>query len=288
MLKAALLGLIQALTEFLPVSSSGHLRIANAMLGFEADHDLLFDIVLHVGTLLAVVLVYHQRILFLLGGVARGLAGVAKNGLSAVREHEGLRYLVLIIIATIPTGIMGVLLSDVMDSEFFSTPVVGGLLLLNGVILRVSKRFSDASEGRSENGDGSSGTGAWSIGGIGPREALLIGIAQGIAVCPGISRSGSTIVCALALGAPRMKAAEFSFFLSIPAILGAVVLMLDFDAISASGHAGVYLVGAAVSAGVGVLALRLLLGVVRAAQLHRFAWYCWALDVVAIAWSALN
>lgn len=281
MLESALLGLIQALTEFLPVSSSGHLRLGHAWLGFEAPDDLLFDIVLHLGTLVAVLLVYHKRVGALLAGLGRGLAATKGGIRSALEAHEGLRYFALLVLATLPTGVLGILLKDVVDSEAFGVTHVGIMLLINGCILFASRRFT----GSDEDGDAH----PLSVGGIGPREALIIGIAQGLAVMPGISRSGSTIVTALVLGASRMKAAEFSFFLSIPAILGAVVLEFDPAAMSAGpGGTTPYIVGALVSAGAGVVALIALLGVVRAAKLHHFALYCWALGTVAIGWSLLG
>lgn len=277
MVTAALLGLVQALTEFLPVSSSGHLRLAHALAGFEVPDDLLFDIVLHVGTLVAVLFVYRARVAWLLADALRALKTAARCVPTALREHEGARYAVLMVIATVPTGLIGVALSGLVDSDAFSVPVVGALLCVNGLVLWTSKRFSDG---------GDDDSGGLRVGGIGPREALIIGIAQGIAVLPGISRAGSTIVCALALGANRMKAAEFSFFLSIPAILGAVVLEFD-PALLTGGPDGPtpYIVGALVSAVGGVLALRLLLGVVRAARLHHFAWYCWILGVAAVVFA---
>lgn len=278
MFEAALLGLIQALTEFLPVSSSGHLRLGHAWLGFDVPDDLLFDIVLHLGTLVAVLIVYRKRVGKLLVDIALGLKELGGGVEAAMAKHEGLRYFVLLIIATLPTGVLGILLKDVVGGDAFSVPVVGGMLLLNGGILFASRFFGGEREESDER--------TFAVGGIGVKEALIIGIAQGLAVCPGISRSGSTIVTALALGANRMKAAEFSFFLSIPAILGAVVLEIDPTAMSAGpGGMTPYVVGALVSAGGGVLALMALLGVVKAAKLHRFAFYCWALGVAAIAWS---
>lgn len=287
---AALLGVIQALTEFLPVSSSGHLRLAHALFGLDVEFDLFFDIVLHVGTLAAVFLVYRGRIGALLAGVGRGLAALPSGAASALRSHEGLRYLLLLIIATLPTGVMGVLLSDLVDSDAFSIPVVGALLVVNGGVLWLSRRWAydeEASEG-GELADDTAERPLLRVGAIGWREALLIGIAQGIAVLPGISRAGSTIVCALALGTQRMRAAEFSFFLSIPAILGAVVLKFDPVALRAvEFDAGPYVVGALVSAVAGVLALSGLLNVVRAAKMHHFAWYCWILGLVALAYGLI-
>ena len=278
MFSAAILGLLQALTEFLPVSSSGHLRLAHALLGLEVHDDLLFDIVLHCGTLLAVVIVYRRRLWGLLADALRGLGGMRAGVARALEAHEGLRYAALVVIATLPTGVIGVLLADVLSSELISVPLVGGLLLINGALLWVSRRFDDQGD-ESARADRHLRVGA-----IGWREALIIGVAQGCAVLPGISRSGATIVCALGLGVERMRAAEFSFFLSIPAIVGAVILEFD-PAVLVGGSQGVtpYLVGAAVSAGGGVMALALLLGVVREAKLHRFSWYCWLLGLAAIA-----
>ncbi len=273
---AGMLGAVQALTEFLPVSSSGHLRLGNAWLGVEGGHDLLFDIVLHLGTLLAVVGVYGKRIGFLLADLLRGLGGLRDGVMQWLSQSEGARYLLLVVLATVPTGVIGLLLKDVLDGDTVGVRVVGGLLLLNAVMLALSKRFSGGEPSLEEKSP-------LHVGGIGPREALLIGIAQGCAVLPGISRSGATIVTALALGAWRMKAAEFSFLLSIPAILGATVMEFDLDAFTtADGGAAPYLLGAVVSAGLGVAALLVLLRLLRSAQFHHFAWYCAVLGGAAL------
>jgi undecaprenyl-diphosphatase len=122
------------------------------------------------------------------------------------------------------------------------------------------------------------------VAGIGPKEALLIGIAQGLAVLPGISRSGSTIVASLWLGAQRERAAQFSFLLAIPAILGAFVLQLDRESVEiALANPTPYVIGTLISALVGVGALRLLVVLLREARFYRFAWYCWLLGIVALA-----
>jgi undecaprenyl-diphosphatase len=273
-LHAALLGLIQALTEFLPVSSSGHLKLGHAWLGFEATNDLAFVLVLHAGTLVAVFIVYWKRILGLLRGVAAGVADLPSGVRNALERHEGLRYLLLIVVATIPTGIIGLLLEDWVETGITSPRLVGGLLMINGLMLFQSRRFT---------GDDQQDRGPLSVGGIGVREALIIGVMQGVAVLPGISRAGTTIVTALAVGAWRLRAAEFSFFLSIPAILGAIVLKLDPAELAASqGGLVDYGVGAAVAAVGGVFALKVLLGLLRDARLHSFAYYCWLIGLVAI------
>jgi undecaprenyl-diphosphatase len=278
---AAVLGTIQALTEFLPVSSSGHLRLGSAFLGLEEGHDLLFDIVLHLGTLLAVVGVYRKRIGFLLADVFRHLGDLRYGVLGWLERSEGTRYAMLVVLATLPTGVIGVLMKSVISGDSIGVRAVGGLLLVNAVLLAVSKRFPGAEAPSDPKGIDAQRP--YSVGGIGPREALLIGIMQGLAVLPGISRSGATIVTALALGAWRMKAAEFSFLLSIPAILGATLVEFDLDAIAAaSGGVQVYLLGAVVSAAVGVLALLGLLRLLRSAQFHHFAWYCALVGLAAL------
>ena len=275
LVEAAILGTVQALTEFLPVSSSGHLRLGAAWLNVDGGHDLLFGVVLHLGTLGAVLGIYRARIVSLVADLASNL-GAMRQGLRGWLEaSEGARMLALTVIATLPTGLIGVALSDPLEGDAVGPRVVGALLVLNGAVLWYSKRFGEDREVPER---------PLSIGGIGPREAFLIGIAQGVAVLPGISRAGMTIVCALALGARRLKAAEFSFLLSIPAILGASVLSFDVAAIRASdAAAATYALGALVSALVGVAALLFLLRLLRDAHFHRFALYCWLLGAAAIA-----
>lgn len=271
--EAIVLGLVQALTEFLPVSSSGHLRLARELLGAQAEFALGFDLLLHIGTLVAVVAVYRGTIARVAVDAVRGLVAMTRGPVAALEKHEGLRFAILVVIASVPTGIIGLTLDDLVEGTFVTAPVVGALLLVNGVMLWVARRDDGEEPGERR----------WAVAGIGPREALLIGLAQGIAVLPGISRSGATIVMALALGARRMKAAEFSFLLSIPAIAGAAVLKLDsglFDV--APGEAMAWGIGAVTSALAGIGALVFLLGTLRRARFHRFSFYCWALGTFAI------
>lgn len=276
---AIILGLVQALTEFLPVSSSGHLRLGHAWLAFEAEDDLLFDIILHVGTLIAVVWVYRESLLSILKDVFDGLRGIMKDPQGTLEEYEGLRMAILVVVATIPTGLIGVFAGDYLEGDVVTVPVVGALLLVNGTILWISQKAERERPAKT----------GFHVAGIGFKEALIIGVAQGFAILPGISRSGSTIVMALFLGAQRMRAAEFSFLLSIPAILGAVVLKYDPGALSAGDAMVSYLAGGIVAALVGVLALKFLLKLLKEAQFHHFAWYCWALGAGALVWAfALN
>jgi len=278
---AIVLAIVQAVTEFLPVSSSGHLRLTHAAFGASAEEHLLYDIVLHVGTLLAVVVVYRLALRSIVHDVfagTRALFGEARVGLRAALEaYEGLRVAALICIATLPTAIIGLLLSRVLRTDALGVEFVGGLLLLNGVMLYASRYVKGVDGGRDR--------GPLSVAGIGWREALLVGVAQGIAVLPGISRSGATIVCALALGADRMRAAQFSFLLSIPAIIGAVILEFDAESLGASdGGWWIVVAGGLVAAIVGYFALRLLLNLLRRAKFYHFAWYCWLVGGGALLW----
>jgi len=291
-LEAIGLGVLQGATEFLPVSSSGHLRIAGALFGQE-EPDLLFDIILHLGTLLAVIVVYRKDLVGILAGIHEGVTKALRGGgLSGLFGPEGTRLAALIVLATLPTAIIGKFLNDLVDSPFFSLPVVGGLLLVNGALL-LSSRL--APTGRAEAGAEAAEEaspqrgGLLSLWNIGMWQALLIGVAQGIAVLPGISRSGLTITVALFLAVRRQEAARYSFLLSIPAILGALVLKLGEAAEKAGGLGGAeqwaqFGVGALASFLVGWVCLLVLMQVLRRAQFHHFAWYCFGIGALALVW----
>lgn len=290
LLQAMILGLVQAMTEFLPVSSSGHLRLAHAWLGVQSTNDLLFDVLLHVGTLAAVIAVFGRDLVRLGADAWRGVlvaigrtppatdVGETTGRLhAALLQSEGLRMVCWIVLASIPTGILGILAGPLMSGDALGVRVVGALLLCNGVLLYSSQYVTPRVLDR----------GRMAVAGLGWPQALLVGLAQGIAILPGISRSGSTIVTALWAGADRARAGQISFFLAIPAIGGAAVLELRHGLgmpLDAAG--GViwlpYLAGTLISFLVGVLALRLLLRLLQRATFHHFAWYCWALGLAAL------
>lgn len=272
------LGVVQGLTEFLPVSSDGHLALAHHLLGAVGTEDLFFDLMLHLGTLVAVFTVFGGDVVrFTREGLA-GLAAIKRQGAArAFEENEGLRLGLLIVLASIPTALIGLALKKPVESHAFSMAGIAVMIMLNGLTL-YSSRFVPVRARRPD--------GRWSVAGIGPRQALLIGVAQGLAVLPGISRSGSTIVASLWLGAERKRAAEYSFLLSIPAILGAFALQSSREAFAhALANPAPYLLGTLVSAVVGVLALRLVLRLLQAARFHHFAYYCWLLGLVALVLS---
>lgn len=244
----ALLAIVQGVTEFLPVSSSGHLALGEAILGF-GDGSVLEEIVLHVGTLFAVCFFYRAD----LAALARG-AFAAGGGTSR-------RYLGLLLFANIPAGIVGIGFKEPLEAMFDDVALVLVAMAVTGVVLFLTRRV--------QVGDRAPG---W-------RSALLMGLAQALAIIPGCSRSGWTIATGLALGLKPAEAARFSFLMSLPAIGGATVLQLG-DLPEHTPGAGPIALGLLLSAFVGWLALAWLVRLVRDMALHRFAWYLWAVAAV--------
>lgn len=249
------LSVVQGLTEFLPVSSSGHLALLQ-LIWRVALPGLLFDALVHVGTLLSVLWVFRRRWWLILK--------------SPLVRDENLHFLSLIIIGMMPTVLLGVFLDPWIERAFDSILVVGVNLLVTGGLLFLAERPRRGGRGLGEMT-------IW--------DALLVGTMQGIAILPGISRSGFTIGIGLLLGLERGLAAEFSFLLATPTILGAAALK-GVEALrnpeAHSGLIGFYLLGTVLAAAVGVLAIRYLLRVLRRGRLDPFAYYCWAAGTAAI------
>jgi undecaprenyl-diphosphatase len=248
-LTAALLGLVQGVSEFLPISSDGHLVIFETLLGVGEDEGgLSFVIAVHIGSLVALLLFYRARIL----GLARGLF---------TRDAESLAHIAKLAIATLPAVAVGLTLKDRVEEAFQTPWLAGAGLLLTGTFLITTKGTQPRAMA------------------LGPsyRQALAIGCAQALAILPGVSRSGSTIALALALGVAPLAAAEFSFLLGIIAIVGAAVLDLPvLLAAGATSAASPMLLGAAVAAVSGLAALSVLRRVIASRRFHDFAYYCWA------------
>lgn len=281
LLKAIVLGFIQGVAEFLPISSSGHLAIFKNVLGFDTDTGLLFDVLLHLGTLAAVFVVFWKDIwelikegLAIIGQFFKSLFGclLKKQKWQPVVTTPYRRFVMMVIVSTIPTGIMGILLEGAINAASATLIVPGILLLLNGVQLLISDRLPD---GALTEADAPFG------------KALIVGIAQGIATFPGISRSGTTITACLACGFKREFAVKYSFIMSIPAILGALVLeLMDFSPEMLSGGDMVnYLAGTLVSAVVGYICIKTMLVVVRGKKFKYFAYYCFAMGAFAVLFS---
>ncbi len=285
-LEAIILGIVQGLTEFLPISSSGHLMLGEQFFGIE-EPDLFFNVVVHVGTLIAVTLFYRQDIFNAVTGVWEAtLTGVRERSVEAFRRTEGARLGVLLVLGSIPTAIIGYTLHGplaVGGGEGVNLVVlICSLLIVNGFILWTA-RFADDSKIEERDGN-------WTLWNITPWVAILIGVAQGLAVLPGFSRSGLTIIAALWLSVYRVESARFSFLLSIPAVAGATVLETfsgdDAARIITEGTTSDYVAYglAGIIAGIiGYLSILVLVKMLKKAQFWHFAWYCWAVGAGGLA-----
>ena len=280
--QSLLLGLVQGLTEFLPVSSSGHLAILKNLLGLKLETGLLFDVVLHLGTLLAVFIAFFRDIRKLIvegcGIVAdlvrnliiffKKIGGANRSYIRIVRTNYR-KFVILVIVATIPTGVIGYVARDRVEIVGAGLLVPGICLMITGVLLLIA----DATGGGRKVPKDVSYT-----------NGFLIGICQGIAVLPGISRSGTTISACLLSGFDRKFAVKFSFIMSIPAVLGAAVLELkDLDKTMFQSQDIInYAVGALVAAVVGYICIKTMLVVVRNKKFKYFSIYCFAVGLLAV------
>lgn len=263
-MKAILLGIIQGLTEFLPVSSSGHLAVAEHFLQIQR-HGVLMETLLHGGTLLAIFIYYRKDIISLLSSFVKWITELAgktwTGGQNSSKSYEDDKLLITgIIIATIPTGLMGYFLKDWFESQFERIGIVGIQFLMNAAILFAGEMISTRKKGTKCS--------------PGPIEAFVIGVAQGVAIAPAISRSGTTVSSGIALGLKPEEAVRFSFLMSIPAIMGAMVLSLKDDWVMESGQLAGYITGPLISAVVGYFSISMLIGVARRGKLRWFALYC--------------
>ncbi len=260
LLKAVFLGFIQGATEFLPVSSSGHLVLGSHLLGFK-EQGIVFDVMLHLGTLLSVIIVFRNELRAMIAAPFQMLSG---NRSEAVRTS--FFWDIYVIIATLPAVIVGLGFKDYIEQSFTSVLVVCLMLIVTGVTMILSRYLAD--RGRR----------------ITAGRSLLIGCAQAAAIMPGLSRSGSTIFTAMLLGVNRETAARFSFIMSIPAILGAAVLNLrEILMAPPAGSVLVNLIaGTSMAAVTGYFAIILLLDVIRKNRLPWFGYYCLVIAAVGL------
>jgi undecaprenyl-diphosphatase len=247
LLQAIFLGIVEGVTEFLPVSSTGHLIIAGDLIGFTGPLASVFEVVIQLGAILAICVLYARKLL----GVALGLGS----------DPAAQRFAIAVIVAFLPAAVLGFLLHDFIKNELFSPAVVCTSLVLGGVAILLIERWKPAET-------------IEAVENIKPATALQIGFFQCLAMIPGVSRSGATILGALTLGVERKTAAEFSFFLAIPTMLGATVLDLwkarhdlnpDYSAVIAVGFAAAF-----ISA---IFVVRWLVGFVSHHGFNVFGWY---------------
>lgn len=248
LLEAVFLGVVQALTEWLPISSSGHLVLIQQLLGLSPP--LIFDAMLHLGTLIVVILIFARDILRILRCFVR----------LDFRSEYG-RLGLFLIVGSIPAGVLGLGFRGFFESLFYSLSAVAIAFVATGFVLFFTKR------GRVDRD-----LSLW--------DSIFVGIAQGVAIAPGISRSGSTIGVGLMRGLKREMAVKSSFLLSIPAILGAMVV--EMSDLVWEIELATMLLGMVVSMVVGFLSFKLLVDIINRGRLHQFAYYCWAIGIITL------
>jgi len=260
-IKSLILGLIQGLTEFLPVSSSGHLVLAQYFFGVE-EGGVALDVVLHLGTLAAVVIYFWKDIVRLACAVPYLFS--SKGG---EQKQGDKRILWMLITASVPTAILGFAFEDFLTSLYATPVAVPYTLLVTAVLMFFGNRMLN---------------GTRRLTGMKPGNALLIGVFQGLAIMPGISRSGATIFGGLLQGFNRDEAARFSFLLSIPAILGATIFKFDEIKNLSGSYAMPMLVGFLAAAVSGYIAIQFLLALIRRKKLYVFSIYCAVIAVISL------
>ncbi len=269
-LLAALLGLVQGVTEFLPVSSSGHLSIIQNIFNVdyvETDH-LLFDVLLHIGTVISVIFAYKKELKIMLTDCADVLTGKTAATEDGGRLRPTVRDLILILTATVP--LLFVLpFSGRIEELFYNTPFISFALIITGCLLFACGKLT---EGRKNFRTAT------------VVDAFLVGISQAIAVIPGLSRSASTITVGIACGFKKSYAVQFSFLLSIPAVLGSAFITLIKALANGFEWANLpaYIIGMAVSTVAGFFSIQLLRKNIKMTNFNSFAYYCWGIAVISL------
>lgn len=259
-----LLGLLQGITEFLPISSSGHLVFAEALLGFSPGQGITFEVVIHFGTLCSILVFYREKLAKIINSWGDLLK--ADSYREQYKQDSNLKLTAFVLLSMIPAGIVGLLFEKEIEQIFMNPEIVSWTFLITAVILMLTylrKTFPNH---------------------LNFKNTFLVGIAQAIAITPGISRSGSTISTALYLGVKRKEAADFSFLMVIPVIAGA--MLLELGEIISTGltpslliHLTIGFITAFVS---GYFALKFLIKVLKSKGIWPFGWYCLALGVFGL------
>lgn len=269
-LHAIVIGIVQGLTEFLPVSSSAHLIFAQELLGVNQP-GLAFDVLLHLGTLIAVVSYFFKDIVKMIKAFFSSLADIFRGKFKqGFREEPYKKLAWMVIIGTIPVGIIGVVFDAEVEAAFNSITIPAFFLLITGVLLYVSQRLN---------------VGHKDIKDTSLKESIIVGIGQACAIIPGLSRSGTTIATGLLIGLDKEFAAKFSFLLAVPAILGATVTQLNGIGAGLDSNLLPYAFGFFASLISGYFAISILLKLIRERSLDVFAFYCWIVGAVILVYS---
>ena len=269
--EAIILGLVQGLAEFLPISSSGHLALLQQAFGISEDKVLIFAVLLHVGTLISVFICYWKDIWELIVELGLTFKDIFTGKGLRIEERPVRKLGLMIIIATIPTGIIGICFNDFFDSLYNSVVPIGIGLLITGCLLVLAEKRNNSSK---------------RIGEMRYIDALIVGTVQGIAICPGISRSGSTLFGSLMCNLDREFAVKFVFLMSIPSILGSAVLETP-DALAQGMNMadfGPIVVGMIVAAISGLVAIKTMIKIVSKNKLSYFSYYVWVLGACVVGY----
>ncbi len=267
--QAVFLGLVQGVTEFLPISSSGHLSILNNLFGISTPEDghVFFDVLLHLGTLVSILVVYWRDIAEMFFEVL-GFVGIGPSARVRKERYPAARLFVMIVFATLPL-VLVLPIKDELETLYYNSIFIGVALILTGCMLYVGDKMIQGKKTETN---------------MTVLDAVIIGLCQCAATIPGLSRSGTTITAGLATGLRRDFAVKFAFLMSIPAVLGANLLSL-FDAMKDGVDWSLmpaYLAGMLAASGAGVLSIQLLHLVAKRGRFGGFAYYCWVAGVLAI------
>jgi undecaprenyl-diphosphatase len=258
-LAAVILGIVEGITEYLPVSSTGHLILASELLGYDAQKWALFNVAIQPGAILAIVVLYWRTFL----DVAKGLFGLDKGALAFVRN---------ILLAFFPAVILGLAFSDIIDVMLENAVIVAWALIIGGIAILLVERFA-----KPQPVDG--------VAAVSTRQAIMVGLVQCLAMIPGVSRSGATILGAMSFGIDRKTAAEFSFFLAVPTLTGATALqMFKHGSAMTSDMMGLIAIGFVVSFVVAVIVVKAFLAIVTRYGFAPFAWYRIIAGIAALVW----
>ena len=267
--EATVLGLVQGLAEFLPISSSGHLALLQNWFGIDETKVLLFTVLLHVGTLISVFIMYWKDIWELIVELVLTIKDLCTGKGLRMEERPVRKLGVMIIVTTIPTAIIGFLFNDFFDSLYTSVIPIGVGLIITGFLLVFAEKKGESDRGIKQ---------------MNLKNAIFIGTVQGIAICPGISRSGSTLFGSLICDLDRKFAVKFVFLISIPSILGSAILEAPaaIEAGVSLSQLGPVLWGMAVAAAAGIFAIKSMIIIVSDKKLSWFSYYVWILGLVVV------
>ncbi|MFU8860905.1 MAG: undecaprenyl-diphosphate phosphatase [Cyclonatronaceae bacterium] len=264
-IEAILLGILQGITEFLPVSSSGHLVLAQALLERDIDRSITFEIVVHFGTLFSILIIFRERIRLLIITIVRFLTDPRNMAVNWKNEYN-VRFVFYVLLSMIPAMLVGFLLKDYVEAAFASPVLTSSMLLVTGLLL-YSTRFTTQND---QN--------------VTAMKGFIIGVSQALAIMPGISRAGTTITTGLFLRLKQTEVADFSFIMLLPVLAGA--MLLEIQEIAGNGIesvAAAELTAAFFASFIsGVIALKYLIKLLKGKSLHYFAWYCWFVGISGI------